>query len=364
MIKILLGGSPCTHWSIAQSKNRETTASGEGWELFLNYLTAKRRFIPDLFLYENNKSAAKTIKEQIAAELNAPLQYINSALVSAQNRWRFYAHNFGNVPQPKDRSILLQDILENGCAWKEKAYPLTTRCCGAISEDTLKRRRHTMIALSVDYKAHKDSDIVITENSMRCKRRDVKNSTIQGTHVTMPIGKTQVLSTSHIPMTFEAINQQNKAVEAKKIYSVKDGLISINETLYPINLSDGYYIIRKLTVTECCRLQTLPDDYCRAVSNTQAYKGLGNGWTAEIIIHLLSYALRGVQRTEPLIVLSMYDGIGTGRYCLERLGFSNVTYYSYEVDRYAMQVSASNYPDIIQCGNAFDVRKEDWFLQA
>ena len=86
MIKILLGGSPCTFWSIAQKNGRETEASGMGWELFKNYLVAKDKFKPDFFLYENNKSAAQPIKDQISKELGVPLMYINSALVSAQNR--------------------------------------------------------------------------------------------------------------------------------------------------------------------------------------------------------------------------------------------------------------------------------------
>ena len=55
MVKILIGGSPCTYWSIAQ-KERETTATGQGWELFLNYIIAKEKFKPDFFLYENNNS--------------------------------------------------------------------------------------------------------------------------------------------------------------------------------------------------------------------------------------------------------------------------------------------------------------------
>ena len=62
MIKLLIGGSPCTYWSIAQKNNRETTAEGLGWELFKNYLIAKEKFNPDFFLYENNKSAAQAIK--------------------------------------------------------------------------------------------------------------------------------------------------------------------------------------------------------------------------------------------------------------------------------------------------------------
>jgi DNA (cytosine-5)-methyltransferase 3A len=146
------------------------------------------------------------------------------------------------------------------------------------------------------------------------------------------------------------------------IYKVEDGQIEIEGTLYPIKLPDGYYIIRKLTVTECCRLQTLPDDYCRAVSATQGYRGLGNGWTAEVIIHILSHALRGVSRDKEIVVLSMYDGIGTGRYCFDRLGFTNVIYYAYEIDKYAIQIAMSNYPDIIQCGDAFSVREDGWTL--
>ena len=67
-IKLLLGGSPCTHWSIAQKQNRETTAEGIGWELFKNYLIAKEKFKPNYFLYENNKSAAQPIKDQISKE--------------------------------------------------------------------------------------------------------------------------------------------------------------------------------------------------------------------------------------------------------------------------------------------------------
>lgn len=96
MIKLLIGGSPCTYWSIAQKNNRETEPSGIGWELFKNYLIAKEKFKPDFFLYENNKSAAQEIKDQIKKELNvwdgtllmqdSGVRYIeiNSALVSAQ----------------------------------------------------------------------------------------------------------------------------------------------------------------------------------------------------------------------------------------------------------------------------------------
>lgn len=313
MIKLLIGGSPCTYWSIAQKNNRETTAEGLGWELFKNYLIAKEKFKPDLFLYENNKSAAQAIKDQIKHELGvwdgtllmrdtgARYIEINSALVSAQNRQRFYVHNCGEVGQPEDRGILLKDILENGVVDKDKSYCLKHQA--GNTRDYFKKH-HTQIAYEPIYAIPTD----------------------------------------------------------KPVYEVKDGLITIKDKQYPIKLPDGYYIIRKLTVTECERLQTLPDGYTQhtGVSETQCYKGIGNGWTAEVIIHILSNALKNVPKDEKIMVLSMYDGIGTGRYCLDKMGFTNVEYHAYEIDKYAMKIALSNYPNIIQHGDAFQVRSEKW----
>ena len=76
------------------------------------------------------------------------------------------------------------------------------------------------------------------------------------------------------------------------VYEVKDGKITIKGKEYPIKLVDGYYIIRKLTVRECMRLQTVPEWYEFPVSDTQAYKMLGNGWTVEVIRHLIRCAVK------------------------------------------------------------------------
>lgn len=124
MMKLLIGGSPCTHWSIAQTKNRETEPSGIGWELFKNYLVALEKYKPDFFLYENNKSMSAAIREQITKELGVEPIEINSALVSAQSRKRLYWTNIPGVGQPEDKGILLRDILETGVVWREKAYTL------------------------------------------------------------------------------------------------------------------------------------------------------------------------------------------------------------------------------------------------
>ena len=124
MMKLLIGGSPCTHWSIAQTKNRETEPSGIGWGLFKNYLIALEKYKPDFFLYENNKSMSAAIRAQITRELGVEPIEINSALVSAQSRKRLYWTNILGVGQPEDKGILLRDILESGVVWREKAYTL------------------------------------------------------------------------------------------------------------------------------------------------------------------------------------------------------------------------------------------------
>lgn len=448
MIKILLGGSPCTHWSIAQKNNRETEPEGLGWELFKNYLIAKEKFKPDFFLYENNKSAAQPIKDQIAKELGVDLMYINSALVSAQNRQRFYAFNW-HVDQPEDRGIVLRDILESGenLSANEKSYALTTRCSGAIPEDTLKRNRHTTIAepinttddgtkartLMAGYYKYGTATLLTNKGfkgGTTAVAEPIKVGEIgkggQGNRIYAVDGKSvsqtatsgglgsntglyacpidygedltpfvekkldQIVDKyGYLPERFNPYNsteitdktptlttcggsQTNSCTvmnvekatgKEQTVYEVKAGLITIKGKQYPIKLADGHYIIRKLTPVECERLQTLPDNYTAAVGNSQRYKSLGNGWTAEVIIHILNGALKDVPRDEEIVVLSMYDGIGTGRYCLDKMGFTNVKYYAYEIDKYAMQVAMSNYPDIIQCGDAFDLRKPDWKLK-
>lgn len=409
MIKLLIGGSPCTKWSIAQTSNRETEPSGIGWELFCNYVIAKEKFKPDFFLYENNKSAAQPIKDEISKELGADLMYINSALVSAQNRQRFYAFNW-KVEQPQDRGILLADILESGqdLCGNEKSYCLTASYDGAVPQNTLARKQRTMVAEPVKVGAGGKTGLyavpIMFQNPHGFNKGGIKydkaptmtatgsytsnNFVIDKANAAIPINplqseKARCLTAGyankglqHIlesnfsddphKQTWDSVAEQTlddvaqEKQTGKRIYTVKNGKITIKGIQYPISLADGIYIIRKLTVTECCRLQTLPDDYCRAVSPTQAYKGLGNGWTAEVIIHILNGAFKDIPRNEELIVLSMYDGIGTGRYCLDTMGFTNVKYFAYEIDKFAMKIANSNFPDIIQCGDAFDVRKDDW----
>lgn len=173
-MKILIGGSPCTHWSIAQTKNRETEASGIGWELFLNYRIARDKYQPDFFLYENNKSMSPAIRAQITAELGVEPVLINSALVSAQNRQRLYWVGRRNpdgtysqvaVEQPVDRGILLRDILESGVCWKEKGYALLSTTGGTTVDDMVSRHQRNGAAEPVAIKplTEKEMDYMVRE---------------------------------------------------------------------------------------------------------------------------------------------------------------------------------------------------------
>lgn len=144
------------------------------------------------------------------------------------------------------------------------------------------------------------------------------------------------------------------------VYEVRGGRITIKGKTYPIKLADGFYIIRKLTVTECKRLQTVPDTYAFPVSDTQAYKMLGNGWTVDVIAHIMSH-FTGLTE-EPVEVLSMYDGMSCGHIALDKLGAEITAYYATEIDKYAVQTTQHNYPDTMQLGDAFQVRAEDWHL--
>lgn len=411
---MLIGGSPCTHWSIAQRKNRETKAKGIGWELFLNYVIAKEKWKPDIFLYENNESAADEIKNQISEELGYSLLHINSALVSAQQRKRIYCTNIPNVPQPSDRHIFLKDILEYGIVENENAYLLKHQSGNVVQTDNEPIRIGDIDTTAQAHRVYSSdgksvnltsngggqgaktglymTPISITEDSFKhltekemeymvrtvtgginhfnfgyiqISNKDKSQYLLANLHKGVPCNvmceEIQVIDLSKYKQ-IKWFENGNLSVDGKMIYLVKDGLIGYKDGLYPIKLNDGYYVIRKLTPLECERLQTLPDGYTAAPKNsaTQRYKQIGNGWTAEVIIHILEQGLKDIPKDYPIEVLSLYDGIATGRYCLEKMGFTNIKYKAYEIDQYAMNVATYNYPDIEECGDVFQVRNDDW----
>lgn len=466
-MKLLIGGSPCTHWSIAQTKNRETEASGIGWELFLNYRIARDKYQPDFFLYENNKSMSKAIREQITAELGVEPVLINSALVSAQSRQRLYwvgkrnsDGTYSQIPieQPEDKGLFLRDILETGVAWQEKAYTLRAKTgagassviktikepgkfpyngaaepiivngtesgkartvdahmgklennlvprinnpnpakqqydciaepvrIGTIENDAKDQKQDSQqyrgyspdgksvtlcgngggigaktglyaVPAPVEYNPLHNCDVAITDQNIRCAYKD-GSGTAQGYTVTFDDAKSPSVIAGHAHKM--KVIERATNLKQMPIYEVRGGYITIKETQYPIKLADGFYIIRKLTVRECMRLQTVQETYAFPCSPSQAYKLLGNGWTVDVIAHLLSH-FDGLT-AEPMEVFSMYDGMSCGRLALNKLGVNVTTYYATEIDKYAIQATQHNFPDTVQLGDAFQVRETDWKL--
>ena len=222
----------------------------------MQYVRALHESGAKYFLYENNYSIHKDIKDFISEQLGVQPIMINSALVSAQQRKRCYWTNIPNVTQPEDRGILLKDILESG---------IPVRPCEGD-------KSHTMVASY--YKAG------VTMNS------------VLGLSYASEGARQKVAE----PVRLGHIGKSDG--QANRVYSVRGKSVCLQSQaggggaktgLYKIDLPDGDYIIRKLTPVEAERLQTLPDNYTEGVSNSQRYKCIGNGWTVDVIAHILSF---------------------------------------------------------------------------
>lgn len=278
---ILIGGSPCTHWSIAK-QGRETTSSGIGWELFMQYKRALVESQCKWFLYENNYSIHKDIKEAITHELDVEPIMINSALVSAQQRKRLYWTNIPSIEQPRDKGILLRDILESGIVDKEKSYCITsTEYKGGNLKSYCEKHRRQQIFEPVGA-------------ALRSRKNGIQ---LEVNNIQKSIALTQ--NTDHHlicePIRLGHISK-DKDYQSGRVYSIHGKSVNlcgasggggVKTGLYKLDLPDGDYVVRKLTPVECERLQTLPDNYTAGISNTQRYKCLGNGWTVDVISHIL-----------------------------------------------------------------------------
>jgi site-specific DNA-cytosine methylase len=194
------------------------------------------------------KEHLAVISEQLGVE---PV-FINSALVSAQNRQRYYWANW-QIKQPADLGIVLADIIECGDVDREKAHCLDANYFkGGNLKSYFDKNRRQLVFNPAAMVGRK-----LDENGKRNDNLDAKAVQCLEVH---EHGKARCVSTV-----------------------AKDSLVS--------NLPAGRYpeskLYRKLTTIECERLQTVPDNYTAHVSNTQRYKMLGNGWTVDVIAHIL-----------------------------------------------------------------------------
>lgn len=232
-IDLLLGGSPCTYWSISK-QNRETTCDGLGFQLFSQYEQALKIIKPKFFLYENNFSIHKNIQEEISKRLGVEPIMIDSAFFTAQKRKRLFWTNIPDIQPLSNHSIFLKDIVLHPFSDNPTPPPYS----------------------------FSDKSISFDPTNLSPIRIGSVGKGGQGQRIYSLLGKS-------VNLTANGGGQ-----------GAKTGLY-----LFP--LDNNSFIVRKLVPLECERLQGVPDDYTFGFSSTQRYKMLGNGWTIPVISHIL-----------------------------------------------------------------------------
>ena len=248
-IDLLLGGSPCQGFSMA---GKQLAFDDDRSKLYFEY----ERLLKEIqlenpqvkFLLENVRMKQE-YKDVISERLGVRPISVNSSLVSAQNRYRNYWTNIDNVNPPEDRHILLSDIVQN--VVDDKYY---------IKGGRLEWLRN--------FGEVKEQNGYVAFNPTKAKYLTVRSE--------LSYNCTYILQWPH-----GANKGGLRALDGKTPV--------LTTSSWPANnllLKEG--LVRKLTPEECEELQTVPQGYTACVSDTQRYKMLGNGWTVDVIAHILS----------------------------------------------------------------------------
>ena len=289
-IDLLIGGSPCQGFSFAGKQlNFEDPRS----KLFFEYvriLNEVRKNNPNVkFLLENVKMK-KEFSDIISEHLGVEPIKINSSLVSAQNRLRFYWTNIKGVEQPENKKIYLKDILE---PIVDAKYYISQ-----IAVEKLNRHGNKVI---------KELDIPDLQSSLQDRIYLDEGKFVEITPSFMPYvitidnhhSDSGIKCVGALGKNKKWINNDKKLQrnfsQGERIYSTDGkspclsanmgGSTGVGNALITDDIKDKHKI-RKLIPIECERLQTVPDNYTEGVSNTQRYKMIGNGWTVDVISHI------------------------------------------------------------------------------
>lgn len=251
-IDLLIGGSPCQGFSFAgKGLNFEDPRS----KLFFEFVRLKNETLPKYWMLENVKMK-KEHEAIITKYLGVEPIIINSSLLSAQNRVRYYWTNISGIKQPNDKMELLTSIIEDGVVDRDKSYCIDANYHkgGNLYNYFVKSRRQLVFCGAMRGRYIVDG-----------KRQDGKMLTKGLTKQRIEIrydGKTNALT------TVAKDNNIVYGVDGRPYYNLEE------------------VKFRKLSPIECERLQTVPDNYTKCVSDTQRYRMLGNGWTVDVIAHI------------------------------------------------------------------------------
>ena len=285
-IDLLMGGSPCQGFSFA---GKQLNFDDPRSKLFFEFVRLKDELKPKYFLMENVLMKQES-QDIISKYLGVKPVMINSSLFSAQNRKRLYWTNipFDTMPTA-DKGIVLQDILEDGIANEAmtnklgKSHCITARYNGAVWWNSIQRRQRTMVqvgeadnikgfdsikriyspngkapTLTTMQGGHREPKVAI---GRIVNRRLDENGVRKDNQLELPLSTQLEISDSDKSNCLTTVNKDNVVVEGMQW--------------------------RKLTPLECERLQTVPDNYTNHVSNSQRYKMLGNGWTVDVVAHIM-----------------------------------------------------------------------------
>lgn len=289
-IDLLIGGSPCQDLSIAQ-KNRKGL-KGKRSGLFYEYVRILRKLKPKWFILENVASMPAADRAEITRMLGVKPIEINAALVSAQNRRRLFWTNIPNVGQPKDRGILLKDIIHEarGEKFDVEKYIIKGNHLKWITNPELQKKKLAQI----------NGDKAVTMMARQYANWNGQYLSVrvgkignggQGERIYSTKGKSVALSANGggrgaktgLYLITRARGKNTGGVNGKK-----------SPTLTSSSWQDNNYLVtgeyvRKLTPVECERLQSLPDGYTKGMSDAKRYRALGNAFNVEVVRHIIKH---------------------------------------------------------------------------
>lgn len=298
-IDLFLAGPPCQGFSCSGKQLNWCDPRSLLFLRAIEILQEIKKTNPGVkFLIENVASMKNFVRTELDKRLGVESIVINSNLISAQNRKRLYWANIPMPGQPKDKGIFLKDILESNV--DEKYYLHKNSISG-------KRALKNLVdGLRFDYEKSKS----MTANGARtisgagstCLVLQIPRGNNRG-GIKAVDGKTPTLSSSswidnnHLfemvrkngdDKTFLKVSKKlNRKPDQKKSSTLTGGAKSGGDHSAMDLILYNDFSFRRFTPVECERLQTLPDNYTEGVSNTQRYKSIGNGWTVDVIAHIL-----------------------------------------------------------------------------
>ena len=296
-VDLVLGGFPCQSWSVAGKQTGDRDSRGQLFWVMLDIMQHVMECNPNAkYLMENVRMSNAFEKyithhtEQALPNVNKYL--INSSLVSAQNRKRFYWTNIEGIEQPKDRGIVLKDILEDGLTDRTKSHCLDANYFKGGNLKSYFEKHRRQLVFSPNGMCHVgDADLNGNQSIKRVYHEDGKAPTL----TTMGGGhrepKVLVKGARMVGRRLDASGTRkdnDKSIAIKQMIEIRDDdKTNCLTTVTKDSILVENMTWRKLTPLECERLQTVPDGYTEGVSNTQRYKMLGNGWTVDVIAHIL-----------------------------------------------------------------------------